>query len=164
MRSTGEVMGIDRNFPLAFAKSQIAAGTVLPTTGTAFISVRDEDQAAIVPVAKMLVDCGFTIIATAGTGERLAANDIPVTRLHKLAEGRPNIKDYIKNGDVQLIVNTPTKKGPQTDEGKIRALAVLNKIPIVTTLTGANAAARAIRELQKGDWGVRPLQEYFQGT
>jgi len=163
MRSTGEVMGIDRNFELAFAKSQLAAGSILPTKGTAFISVRDDDKDAIVPVAKLLADCGFELVATAGTYDRLAANDVPAKRLSKLAEGRPNIKDYIKNGKVQLIINTPTKKGPQTDEGKIRALAVLNKVPIVTTLTGANAAARAIVELQKGDWSVRPLQEYFGG-
>ena len=88
-------------------------------------------------------------------------DDIPATRISKLAEGRPNIKDYIKNGQVQLIINTPTRKGPQTDEGKIRALAVLDKVPIVTTITGANAAARAIAAMQQADWGVRPLQDYF---
>jgi carbamoyl-phosphate synthase large subunit len=160
MRSTGEVMGIDRSFELAFAKSQIAAGGPLPTKGTAFISVRDADKDGVVPVARMLAEAGFTLIATGGTYDRLAREDVPATRLHKLAEGRPNIRDYIKNGQVQLIINTPTKKGPQTDEGKIRALATLHKVPIVTTLTGANAAARAIQTLQKGDWGVRPLQEY----
>jgi carbamoyl-phosphate synthase large subunit len=161
MRSTGEVMGIDRGFPLAFAKSQIAAGTVLPTKGTVFISVRDGDKEAIVPVARMLADCGFNLVATAGTHQALSRHDIPVERISKLSEGRPNIKDYIKNGQVQLIINTPTRKGPQTDEGKIRALAVLNKVPIVTTITGANAAARAIAAIQKEDWGVQPLQEYF---
>jgi carbamoyl-phosphate synthase large subunit len=162
MRSTGEVMGIDVNFPLAFAKSQIAAGTVLPIKGTAFLSVRAEDKSAIIPVAKMLIQAGFDLLATAGTHAALARNDIPATLLNKLAEGRPNIRDLIKNGQVQLIINTPTKKGPQTDEGKIRALAVLNKVPIVTTITGATAAAKAIAELQKGDWGVRPLQEYMK--
>jgi carbamoyl-phosphate synthase large subunit len=164
MRSTGEVMGIDRDFPLAFAKSQIAAGTVLPTKGTVFISVRDADKEAIVPVARMLADCGFSLVATGGTHEALSRNDIPVERISKLSEGRPNIKDYIKNSRVQLIINTPTRKGPQTDEGKIRALAVLNRVPIVTTITGANAAARAIAAMQKEDWGVQPLQEYFAGT
>jgi carbamoyl-phosphate synthase large subunit len=163
MRSTGEVMGIDRNFELAFAKSQVAAGTVLPTKGTAFISVRDADKDGIVPIARLLGGLGINLVATSGTFDRLAAEDIPATRLSKLAEGRPNIKDLIKNGKVQLIINTPTRKGPQTDEGKIRALAVLHKVPIVTTLTAANAAARAIQEMQKGDWGVQPLQAYFEG-
>jgi len=161
MRSTGEVMGIDQNFPMAFAKSQIAAGTVLPTKGTVFISVRDGDKDAIVGAAKMLADAGFEILATQGTHSVLVKNDVPATRIAKLSEGRPNISDYIKNKKVHLLINTPTKKGPHTDEGKIRSLAVLNKVPIVTTITGANAAARAIQAMQQTDWGVRPLQEYF---
>jgi len=160
MRSTGEVMGIDINFPLAFAKSQIAAGTVLPTKGTIFLSVNDHDKPAIVPVARMLADMGFTLLATSGTFDVLFKNDIPATRLSKLAEGRPNIRDLIKNAQVQLIINTPTRKGPDTDEGKIRALAVINRVPMMTTVTAAHAAAMAIAELQKGDWDVRPLQEY----
>jgi carbamoyl-phosphate synthase large subunit len=161
MRSTGEVMGIDQSFPLAYAKAQIAAGSVLPTRGSVFISVRNGDKEAVVPVAKMLADAGFQILATAGTHEVLSKNDVPTTRIPKLREGRPNIQDQIKNGKVQLIINTPTTKGPQTDEGKIRAMAVLNKVPIVTTITGAHAAARAILAMQKEEWGVRPLQEYF---
>jgi carbamoyl-phosphate synthase large subunit len=161
MRSTGEVMGIDQNFPLAYAKSQIAAGSELPTKGTVFISVRAGEKQAIVPAARMLAECGFEIIATEGTYEVLAGSDVPATRIAKLSEGRPNIGDYIKNKKVHLLINTPTKKGPQTDEGKIRAMAVLNKVPIVTTITGANAATRAIEALQKGEWGVKPLQAYF---
>ena len=161
MRSTGEVMGIDQNFPLAYAKSQIAAGSELPIKGTVFISVRAGEKQSIVPAARMLADCGFEIIATEGTYEVLAGSDVPATRIAKLSEGRPNVGDYIKNKKVHLLINTPTKKGPQTDEGKIRAMAVLNKVPIVTTITGANAAARAIQALQKGEWGVRPLQAYF---
>jgi carbamoyl-phosphate synthase large subunit len=162
MRSTGEVMGIDQNFPLAYAKAQIAAGTVLPTKGTVFISVRDQDKEAVVPAAKQLAEAGFQILATSGTFDVLSKNDVPATRIAKLAEGRPNIKDQIKNGKIQLIINTPTKKGPATDEGKIRAMAVLNKIPIVTTITGAHAAAKAILAIQNRDWGVQPLQEYFE--
>jgi carbamoyl-phosphate synthase large subunit len=161
MRSTGEVMGIDQNFPLAFAKSQIAAGSSLPTQGAVFISVRDHDKEAIVPAARMLAEGGFEIIATDGTYKTLVDNNVRATRISKLSEGRPNIGDYIKNKKVQLLINTPTKKGPQTDEGKIRAMAVLNKVPIVTTITGANAAAKAIRAMQQDQWGVRPLQEYF---
>src|SRR5947209_16611003 len=163
MRSTGEVMGIDQTFPLAYAKAQIAAGTVLPTKGTVFISVRDQDKEAVVPAAKQLAEAGFQILATSGTFDVLSKNDVPATRIAKLAEGRPNIKDQIKNGKIQLIINTPTKKGPTTDEGKIRSLAVVNKVPIVTTITGANAAARAIAAIQERDWGVRPLQAYFAG-
>jgi carbamoyl-phosphate synthase large subunit len=161
MRSTGEVMGIDHNFPMAFAKSQIAAGSALPTKGTVFVSVRNDDKEAVVPVARMLADAGFEIIATEGTLRVLTSNGVPATRISKLSEGRPNIKDFIKNKKVHLIINTPTRKGPQTDEGKIRSLAVLNKVPIVTTITGANAAARAIQAMQKEEWGVRPLQDYF---
>jgi carbamoyl-phosphate synthase large subunit len=162
MRSTGEVMGIDANFPMAFAKSQIAAGAALPTGGTVFISVRSEDKTAIVPIAKQFADCGFEIIATTGTFEALSRGGVEAKRIAKLSEGRPNIADFIKNGQVQLLVNTPTKKGPQTDEGKIRAMSVLNRVPIVTTLAGAGAAVRAIAAMQKSDWDVRPLQNYFR--
>jgi carbamoyl-phosphate synthase large subunit len=126
-----------------------------------FISLKNEDKEQIVPVAKMLAEMGFTLMATSGTASVLARNDIPCTRIPKLSEGRPNIKDHIKNGKVQLIINTPTKKGPATDEGQIRAMAVLNRIPMITTITGANAAVRAIEALRKGQWGVKPLQAYF---
>jgi carbamoyl-phosphate synthase large subunit len=128
-----------------------------------FISVRDADKDAIVPVARSLAKCGYRIMSTAGTYDVLFANDVPVERMSKLAEGRPNIKDLIKNQQVQLIINTPTKKGPQTDEGAIRAMAVLHKVPIVTTVTGAIAAARAIEAMQSEGWDVKPLQEYFSG-
>jgi len=154
-------MSIDENFPPAFAKSQIAAGSTLPTSGNVFISLRKEDQPLIVPIAKLLVELGFTILASSGTQETLAKHDIPSQLIKKLSEGRPNIKDFIKNNQVQLIINTPTKKGPQTDEGQIRSMAVLNRIPIVTTLTGAHAAAKAIKALKESGWGVKPLQEYF---
>jgi carbamoyl-phosphate synthase large subunit len=162
MRSTGEVMGIDADFPHAFAKSQIAAGTILPSGGTVFISVRHGDQQAVLPIARAFSEMGFQIIATAGTHEVLRDADIPATRVAKLSEGRPNIQDYIKNAQVQMIINTPTKKGPATDEGKIRAMSVLNKIPIFTTITAAGAVARAIKAIQSGGWGVKPLQAYFQ--
>ena len=164
MRSTGEVMGIDANFPLAFAKSQIAAGGALPTKGRIYISVNNADKPHIAPIAKALVDCGFELIATDGTFKELQKNDIPATRLAKLNQGRPNIADYIKNKEIQLIINTPTKKGPATDEGKIRAMAILHKIPIITTLTAAKAAAGAIKALQKGEWTVKPLQDYMNST
>jgi carbamoyl-phosphate synthase large subunit len=161
MRSTGEVMGIDADFPHAFAKSQIAAGTVLPLSGNVYISVRNEDKEAIVPIARAFSEMRFQILATGGTHEALGRHGIAATRISKLAEGRPNIKDYITNGQVQLIINTPTKKGPATDEGKIRAMSVSNRVPIVTTITGAGAAARAIKAIQCGGWSVKPLQAYF---
>jgi carbamoyl-phosphate synthase large subunit len=164
MRSTGEVMGIDADFPHAFAKSQIAAGTVLPVSGNVYVSVRNEDKEVIVPIARAFSEMGFQILATGGTREALGRGGIPATRISKLAEGRPNIADYIKNGQVQLIINTPTKKGPATDEGQIRAMAVLNRVPIVTTITGASAAARAIKAIQCGGWGVKPLQAYFTAS
>src|SRR5437773_4273727 len=162
MRSTGEVMGIDENFAMAFAKSQIAAGGSLPTSGTVFISVKTSDQPAIVPIAKTLADAGFEILATAGTYETFHKARVPAKLISKLSEGRPNIQDYLKDGKVQLIINTPTKKGPQTDEGKIRAMSVLHRLPIVTTVTGAVAAAKAIEAIQKKGWEVKPLQEYHK--
>jgi carbamoyl-phosphate synthase large subunit len=162
MRSTGEVMGIDADFPHAFAKSQIAAGMALPTSGNVFISVRTEDKEAVVPAARALAELGFQILATAGTHEVLSRNDVPAKRISKLSEGRPNINDFIKNAQVALIINTPTKKGPATDEGKIRALAVTHRVPIVTTIAGASAAARAIKAMKESGWSVKPLQDYFK--
>ena len=144
MRSTGEVMGIDMDFPHAFAKSQIAAGTILPSGGKAFVSVRNQDKEAIIPIARALVENGFEILTTPGTHAVLTKNGVPSKQLSKLAEGRPNIRDYIKNGQVQLIINTPTRKGPTTDEGKIRAMSVQYRVPIFTTLTAANAAVKSI--------------------
>jgi carbamoyl-phosphate synthase large subunit len=153
-------MGIDENFPIAFAKAQIAAGSVLPTKGSAVISVRHADKQAILPIAKSLVACGFSLLATGGTYAALKRAGIPAKHIPKLGEERPNLADFIKNGQVQLIINTPTRKGPTTDEGKIRALAVMNRVPIVTTITGAVAASRAIESLQKLGWNVRPLQDF----
>jgi carbamoyl-phosphate synthase large subunit len=160
MRSTGEVMGIDDNFPLAFAKSQLAAGTNLPLKGNVYISVRSSDRKAVVPIAQKLAKLGFTILTSSGTGATLAEAGVPNTVIPKLAEGRPNIIDKMKNGEIQLIINTPTKKGPATDEGKIRAASVMNRVPTFTTLTAASAAADAIEALQKTGWDVKPLQAY----
>jgi carbamoyl-phosphate synthase large subunit len=153
-------MGIDDDFPTAYAKAQIAAGGALPLTGTVFISVNHRHKAEIGEVAKLYEQCGFKIIATGGTYDAIIKAGVKAERINKLAEGRPNVRDYIKNGQVQLLINTPTKKGPTTDEGKIRALSVMNKVPIVTTITAARAAARGIAELQKDGWSVKPLQEY----
>ncbi|MFT3789454.1 MAG: carbamoyl-phosphate synthase large subunit [Tepidisphaeraceae bacterium] len=160
MRSTGEVMGLDTTFPLAFAKSQIAAGTHLPTKGNVFVSVRKEDREHLVPIAKKLAAMGFNLLASSGTAGHLKSAGVQTTVLPKLAEGRPNVVDKMKNGEVQMIINTPTRKGPTTDEGKIRAASVMNRVPIFTTLTAASAAVEAIEALQKTGWDVRPLQSY----
>jgi carbamoyl-phosphate synthase large subunit len=163
MRSTGEVMGIDENFPLAFAKCQMAASAPLPTDGHIYISVRDADKMLIAPIAKDLADLGFNIISTAGTWKILHDAGVPAQLIPKISEEkRPNIIDLINTGQLSLLINTPTFKGKATDEGKIRAAAVIHEIPLVTTLTGARAVALAIRELRRNDWNVKPIQEYHQ--
>ena len=162
MRSTGEVMGIDSNFPIAYAKSQMAAGGSLPTSGTVFVSVRRSDKGAVVPIAQRLAKAGFRIIATEGTYQTLTAAGIKAERVNKINEGRPNLMDAIKNREVHLIINTPTTKGPRTDEGRIRALATLSKVPIITTMTAADAATQAILALCAGDWSVKPIQDYYR--
>jgi carbamoyl-phosphate synthase large subunit len=170
MRSTGEVMGIDMSFPLAFAKSQIAAGTALPTSGTVFLSVNDADKAYVAEIGRALAEMGFTLLATSGTCRVLQAAGVKVSPIAKLTEGRPNIADLITNRQVHLLINTPTSRGPTTDEGRIRAQATLHNISLITTITGAEAAVQAIAALRaraRGDvpagdaWGVKPLQEYF---
>ena len=162
MRSTGEVMGIDRQFGIAYAKSQIAAGGSLPTGGTVFISVNNADKPLIAPIARQLADLGFNIITTAGTHKVLEGAGVPSQLVPKIVEGkRPNMLDMIVARTVQLLINTPTSKGRNTDEGRIRAAATIHNVPIVTTITGARAAVAAIRSLRHGSWDVRALQDYF---
>jgi carbamoyl-phosphate synthase large subunit len=160
MRSTGEVMGIDPGFPLAFAKSQMAAGTHLPTTGKVFLSVRDSDKPMVVDIAKNLLKLGFTVITTGGTYDYLKSQGVETARVNKISEGRPNAVDMIKNKELSLIVNTPTKKGIGSDEGKLRAAATRFGVPIITTTTGASAAVQAMEAL-RAPWKVRALQDYF---
>lgn len=161
MKSTGEVMGIDADFGLAFAKSQMAAGGTLPTTGNVFISVKETDRPNVVRLAKGYAELGFTIYATSGTGSEISAAGIEVNILPKLASGqRPNVIDLMKNGDMALVINTPSGKNPRADEVKIRTAAMQNRIPIMTTLRGADAALRAIKSLQGSEVEVRALQEY----
>jgi carbamoyl-phosphate synthase large subunit len=171
MRSTGEVMGIDMSFGAAFAKSQMAAGTTLPMSGTIFISVCDADKPHVIVIGQQLMAMGYDLVATGGTHEVLTGAGVPARRVSKLAEGRPNIVDLITNGEVQLLINTPTRRGPTTDEGKIRASATRHMIPLITTITAGRAAVAAITALlasareDGGDpslaWAVKPLQEYF---
>jgi carbamoylphosphate synthase large subunit/REP element-mobilizing transposase RayT len=160
MKSTGEVMGIDVDLGLAYAKSQMAAPPPLPTGGRVFISVKDTDKDGVIPLAREFVTLGFGIIATSGTAQALAKAKIKVTKVFKLREGRPNVLDRIKNGDINFIINTPSGKIPREDEVIIRNAALARKIPIMTTVRAAQASANGIRSLQKSKVQVRSLQEY----
>jgi carbamoyl-phosphate synthase large subunit len=160
MRSTGEVMGIARDFPTAFAKAQAAAGVPLPREGTAFITVTDSDKAGASGIAQTLHDNGFRILATRGTAEAIARMGVPVERLNKLGEGSPHVLDWIERGDVDLVVNTPTGVGARTDGWEIRHAAVMHGIPCLTTLSAGASAARAIAGARRdGDPEVLCLQE-----
>ncbi|UPT63770.1 MAG: carbamoyl-phosphate synthase large subunit [Hyphomonadaceae bacterium JAD_PAG50586_4] len=161
MRSTGEVMGLDANFAAAFAKSQIASGTVLPTEGAVFISVKDSDKPAIVQVARDLIALGFRVLATGGTADRLIAEGLDIERVNKVAEGRPHIVDVMKNGGVQLVFNTTEGAQSYRDSYSIRRTALTQNIPYYTTVSGARASIQAIRLLKTGaPLGVRALQAY----
>lgn len=160
MRSTGEVMGIDRSFGRAFAKAQEAAGQKLPQKGRVFVSVADKDKKAVVWVAKKLAELGLEIVSTKGTAEVLRNSGIPVKEVRKVREGRPNIIDMIKNGEIDLIINTPWGKETRTDGYYIRTTAVLYGVPCITTISGAVAAIQGISSLQEGELSVESLQEY----
>jgi carbamoyl-phosphate synthase large subunit len=164
MRSTGEVMGISEKFSLAFAKSQIAAGAVLPESGRIFISLTARHKDAAVRIGKSLTDLGFDLLATSGTAARLEEGGVEVTRVKKIAEGHPNLIDYLKNGDVQLILNTPSGKGARTDEGKIRASGVQFGVPCITTLAAAEAAVRAMEATRDATLEVESLQRRYAAT
>ena len=160
MRSTGEVMGIARDFPTAFAKAQAAAGVPLPSEGTAFITVTDSDKAGVNAVAQTLHDNGFRIVATRGTAEAIAHMGVPVERVNKIGEGSPHVVDWIERGDIDLVVNTPTGSGARTDGWEIRRAAVMHGIPCLTTLSAGVSAARAIaRARRDGAPRVLCLQE-----
>jgi len=161
MKSTGEVMGVDETFPLAFAKSQIAAGTVLPLEGTVFISVADPHKDRVIELARRLDRMGYQLVATRGTAQRLAAAGIRITPLKKIREGHPSVLDYIYNGQLQLIVNTPSGKGARTDEGKIRAAAVARGIACVTTIQAAEAAVAAMEAMRSTPMRVETVQDRF---
>jgi carbamoyl-phosphate synthase large subunit len=161
MRSTGEVIGLDRSFDIAFAKSQLGAGSKVPVKGTVFVSVRDEDKPRIVESVRMLADLGFRVLATGGTLRLLQEEGIPAAKINKVLEGRPHVVDAIKNGEIQLVFNTTD--GPQAlaDSRSLRRTALLHKVPYYTTLAGAIAAAEGIKAYCSGDLEVRSLQSYF---
>ena len=163
MKSTGEVMGIDKSFGLAYAKSQIAAGTKLPTSGVAFVSIKDDDKARLLPAIRRLAGMGFELWATDGTSKFLEANAIPNRRVNKASQNRPHCVDEIKNGKIHLIINTPSGRRPRADEAAIRINAIAHNIPLVTTATAADAVVEGISALQAGRPKARSIQEYLHG-
>ena len=160
MRSTGEVIGLDRSFGVAFAKSQLGSGTKVPKSGTVFVSVRDSHKPRILDTMKLLAELGFKIVATSGTQRFLEENGVHAARIHKVLEGRPHVVDAIKNGEIQLVFNTTEGKQALTDSRSLRRAALLHKVPYYTTLAGAVAAAQGIKAYQGGDLEVRALQDY----
>jgi len=160
MRSTGEVMGLDEDLGIAFAKTQMAAKPALPTEGNVFLSVKDADKARAVDLARRLETLGFTIYSTSGTGRTLKENKVGVHTLHKLAEGRPNVVDMIKNGEIDLVINTPSGMYPRRDENVIRSVAYAHNVCIMTTITGAEAALNGITAMKQKRLTVRSLQSY----
>ncbi len=163
MKSTGEVIGIDETFEMAYAKSQLAAGQILPLSGNIFISVKDKDKPAIYNIAKEFFEIGFKIYATKGTGNYLKERGLDVKIIPKVYEGdRPNIVDYIKNNQIHLIINTPSGKRPKKDIISIRTIAVLRNIPLITTIPGAKATLYAIKKLKEKEIEVREIKEYYK--
>ncbi len=161
MRSTGEVIGLDTDFALAFAKAQLGAGVELPRGGTVFVAVRDDDKPRVLPAIRMLVEQGFKVMATGGTARYLAEHGIATTKINKVLEGRPHIEDAIRNRQVQLVINTTDSNKAISDSKSIRRATLMQKVPYYTTMAGAEAAAIAIQALKAGNLEVRPLQSYF---
>ena len=162
MKSTGEVMGIDADFSSAYIKSQIAAGQKIPKKGNVFISVHDRDKRDVIAIAKKLKDLGFNIFASSGTASVLEKNNIPAKVLPKITEGRPNILDLMKDGKIQMVINTPSGRIPRQDEVKIRSQVILYNIPYTTTIFGAQATVNGIEMFMKKDLSVKSLQEYHK--
>ena len=160
MRSTGEVMGLDADLGIAYAKAQMAAGSPLPLKGKIFLSVAAPHKAEVAEVAQLFVNLGFELVATSGTASVLEKAGIKVQRVLKVLEGRPNIVDHLKNKEIQMVINTPSGAAPREDEVKIRTTAVMTGTPIMTTLSGARAVAMGIEALQKSGFQVRTIQEY----
>jgi carbamoyl-phosphate synthase large subunit len=159
MRSTGEVMGVAADFPAAFAKAQAAAGARLPSSGTVFLTVTDSDKSAVMGIAAQLHDLGFRIVATRGSAAAISRMGIPVERLNKLGEGSPHVVDWIENGDVDLVINTPTGTAARSDGYEIRRAAIGRGIPCITTISSGMAATRAIAAARQGEPTVISLQD-----
>jgi carbamoyl-phosphate synthase large subunit len=154
-------MGISERFSIAFAKSQLASGVVLPTSGKIFVSVSKQHKDRVGDLAKRLHEMGYEILATEGTAQTLEEQSIPVERVKKIAEGHPNLIDHLKNDDVALVLNTPSGKGARTDEGRIRAATVQHGVPCITTIQAAEAAVKAMEALREEDMNVQALQDRF---
>src|SRR5690242_10780487 len=163
MKSTGEVMGLDRDYSVAFAKSQLGGGARLPKTGTVFVSVRDGDKPRILESLKLLRTLGFEVLATSGTQRYLNENGVEAVKINKMSEGRPHVVDAIKNGQIHLVFNTTEGATALADSKPLRRAALLHKVPYYTTLSGAVAAAQGIKAYLRGDLEVRALQSYFGG-
>ena len=161
MRSTGEVMGHATTFGVAFAKAQQGTGQALPVRGSVFVSVNDFDKQAVVPVARDLIELGFRIFASEGTGAALKGHGLPVERVYKVNEGRPNIVDLIKNGEIDVVINTPFGRESFYDEKAMRRAAFEHGVLTITTLSGARAAVEAVRAVRSGTVEVRSLQEVY---
>jgi carbamoyl-phosphate synthase large subunit len=161
MKSTGEVMGIDRDFPTAYIKSQLGEGTVLPEEGTLFVSVKDSDKPLIIAPVRELAEKGFRIVATGGTAQYLAEAGVPVERVNKVAEGRPHIVDKIVDGEIALIFNTTEGWQSHKDSQSIRASALAAKVPYYTTAAASAAVAQAITSVKVSELEVRSLQDYY---
>jgi carbamoyl-phosphate synthase large subunit len=153
-------MGLDADLGIAYAKSQMAANSPLPMSGNVFISVSNAHKSAVAEVARQFADLGFELISTSGTADVLEKAGLKVRRIFKLSEGRPNSVDLLKNREIQLVINTPAGQAPRADEVKIRTTAVYTGTPIMTTLSGARAAALGIAALKKSGYGVKTVQEY----
>ncbi len=161
MRSTGEVIGLDKTFAMAFAKAQLGAGVDLPREGTVFVSVRDDDKERVLPAIRNLVESGFRVMATGGTARFLAEKGISAIKINKVLEGRPHIEDAIRNRQVQLVINTTDSSKAISDSKSLRRATLMQKVPYYTTMAGAEAAALAIKALKAGSLDVSPLQSYF---
>jgi carbamoyl-phosphate synthase large subunit len=162
MRSTGEVMGLDYDYALAFAKAQLGAGVELPREGTVFVSVRDEDKERVLGAVRKLASIGFKVMATGGTQKFLEANGVESTKVNKVIEGRPHVEDAIRNRQIHLVFNTTDSASAVSDSKSIRRATLMQKLPYYTTMAGAEAAAEAIAALKAGSLEVRPLQDYFR--
>jgi carbamoyl-phosphate synthase large subunit len=162
MRSTGEVMGFDESFGMAFAKAEISAGAPLPMEGAVCVTVNDRDKTSVTPIIRRFHDLGFSILATEGTAKYLRARGIPATSLFKVGEGRPNIVDRLISGDIQLLINTPLGKKSQFDDYAMRRMAIVRRTPYCTTLSAASAACDAVIALRSRRRTVRTLQERFR--
>jgi carbamoyl-phosphate synthase large subunit len=164
MKSTGEVMGGATSFGAAFAKAQLSAGQALPDSGTALLTVHNDDKPTLVPIARDLAALGFSLVATRGTAAYLRAHGLDVETVFKVNEGRPNVADQIVNREVHLVVNTPVGRASFFDDRTVRRVAMLHGVPCITTLTGAAAAVSAIRAMRSRGLEVRALQDYYAET